>query len=404
MMNYNAQLAKVEEYVKIFLKEHADAKFFYHNQSHTNDVVSAAKKIAVHYQLDDRSWFVVCTAAWFHDTGYLVTNPETHELKSTELAQLFLQSINVNEEEIAAIKKCIMATRMPQMPESLLEQIICDADLFYLGTDEFNERRKRLKKENEAVKNIKIDGNEWRAANIKMLETYQYHTDYCRSLLEKNKIGQLEKMKSKQQEKLSEAIVASGENKSTENKDIIKSKKKKRPEKGIETMFRISTSNNVRVSAMADNKAHIMITVNSIIISVIAGLILRNIDENRMLLVPSLILLAVSLFTIIYSILATRPKISNGVFTKEQVEKKSVNLLYFGSFYKMDFTEYNSAMKKMMDDSEFLYGSLTKDIFWQGKVLGRKYRLLRISYTIFLYGIVVSVIAFAVAGFFTVNL
>lgn len=404
MMNYNAQLAKVEEYVKIFFKEHADAKFFYHNQSHTNDVVSAAKKIALHYQLDDRSWFVVCAAAWFHDTGYLVTNPETHELKSTELAELFLQSINVNEEEIAAIKKCIMATRMPQMPESLPEQIICDADLFYLGTDEFNEQRKRLKKENEAVKNIKIDGNEWRAANIKMLETYQYHTDYCRSLLEKNKIGQLEKMKSKQQEKLSEAIVAGGENRSTENKDIIKSKKKKRPEKGIETMFRISTSNNVRVSAMADNKAHIMITVNSIIISVIAGLILRNIDENRRLLVPSLILLAVSLFTIIYSILATRPKISNGLFTKEQVEKKSVNLLYFGSFYKMDFTEYNSAMKKMMDDSEFLYGSLTKDIFWQGKVLGRKYRLLRISYTIFLYGIVVSVIAFAVAGFFTVNL
>ena len=110
-----------------------------------------------------------------------------------------------------------------------------------------------------------------------------------------------------------------------------------------------------------------------------------------------MILLAVNVTTIIYSVLATRPKIANGVFTKEQLENKSVNLLYFGSFYNMNFQEYDDGIKAMMGDSEFLYGSLTKDIFWQGKVLGRKYRLLRTSYTIFLFGIIASVIAFTVA-------
>ena len=148
---------------------------------------------------------------------------------------------------------------------------------------------------------------------------------------------------------------------------------------------------------MADNKAQIMISVNSIMISVVLGLLLKNIDENRNLLLPAIILLVVNVTTIIYAVSATRPKIPDGLFTQEQVDNKSVNLLYFGSFYNMNFTEYDAGVKAMMADSEFLYGSLTKDIFWQGKVLGRKYRLLRTSYTIFMYGLIAAVLAFGIA-------
>lgn len=151
---------------------------------------------------------------------------------------------------------------------------------------------------------------------------------------------------------------------------------------------------------MADNKANIMISVNSIIISVVLGLMIRNLEQNNNLIIPTILLLIVNVATIIYSVLATRPKIPDGFFTKEQVENKSVNLLYFGSFYSMDFEEYHEGLKAMMNDSEFLYGTLTKDMFWQGKVLGRKYRLLRISYTIFLYGIIASVLAFTAAVVF----
>jgi len=77
-----------------------------------------------------------------------------------------------------------------------------------------------------------------------------------------------------------------------------------------------------------------------------------------------------------------------------------VNLLYFGSFYNMNFKEYHEGLKAMMADAEFLYSTLTKDTFWQGKVLGRKYRLLRTSYTIFLYGIIAVVAAFAISIIF----
>ena len=165
-------------------------------------------------------------------------------------------------------------------------------------------------------------------------------------------------------------------------------------------MFRIVASKNIKISEMADGKANIMISINSIIISVILGLMASTLRENQNLIIPTIILLVVNVGTIIFSVLATRPKIPNGRFTPEDVSNRSVNLLYFGSFYKMNFKEFNEGLKEMMDDSDFLYGTLSKDTYWQGKVLGRKFRLLRISYTIFLYGIVVSVLAFMTAIIF----
>ena len=411
-MNYHELLIKTEDYVNLFYREHRDANMFYHNQSHTMEVLGNTKKIADHYQLDDRSFFIVCAAACFHDLGHLIKTDELHELKSAELATIFFNNIGVAEEDIEAIKKSIMATVMPQQPQSLSEKIICDADLYNLGTNTFREKNKLLRKEVEAIGGVNIDGIAWRASAINMLENHHYHTDYCQLLLDKTKAENLARIKNRQEEKLGKLQAAEDlQNTEADNPGVIvagtaddskvsKLKKKDRPVKGIETMFRISSSNNVRISVMADNKAHIMISVNSIIISVVLGLILKNLDENRNLLVPTVILLAVNVTTIIYSVLATRPRVTGGVFTQQQVDNKSVNLLFFGSFYKMNFKEYDEGIKKMMADSEFLYGSLTKDIFWQGKVLGRKYRLLRISYSIFMYGLIAAVLAYAVAAVF----
>ncbi len=409
MMNYHELLKKVEDHVNLFYMEHADANLFYHNRDHMLEVLDNTRKLADHYQLDDRQFFVVCAAACFDDISHCVKGVEFHELKSAELASGFLNSIEVNEEDITAVKNCIMATKMPQTPVTINEKIVCDADLYNLGTDDFRKKNRLLKNEEEAIANSKIDGVVWRTSAISLLENHLYHTDYCQLLLNKTKAENLEKLKNRQEKKLNKAkAVALAQNTGNENAapiivepldtiKIIKPKRKDRPDKGIETMFRISSANSLKMSVMADNKAHIMISVNSIIISVILALVLKSLDKNAYLLIPTLIMLAVNVATIIYSVLATRPKVAPGVFTQEQVNNKSVNLLFFGSFFNMSYKEYEDGMNKMMADREFLYGSLTKDIYWQGKVLGRKYGLLRTSYTIFLYGIIASVIAFAIA-------
>lgn len=178
------------------------------------------------------------------------------------------------------------------------------------------------------------------------------------------------------------------------NSKEIFAKAKKQPAKGVDSMFRIAAANNVRISSMADNKAHIMITVNSIIISLVLGFIVRNVQDAPHYILPAVILLTMSVGTVIFAVMATRPKLAKGIFTQKQVEEKSVNLMFFGSYYQMEYDDYKDGMHQMMHDPDFLYNSLTKDVFWQGKVLGRKYRLLRISYGIFMYGLIVAVLSF----------
>lgn len=175
-------------------------------------------------------------------------------------------------------------------------------------------------------------------------------------------------------------------------------KKKKHHLRGVQTMFKSSSANHQRLSVMADNKAFIMISVNSIIITVAIGLLISRFSQNPRLVAPTVLLLIVSVITIIYSVLATRPNIPKGTFTREQVEQKKVNLLFFGSYYKMELKEFEYGITQMMDDSDFLYGSFIKDIYWQGRVLGRKFRLLRIAYDIFMYGIALSVAAYLTAA------
>ena len=140
-----------------------------------------------------------------------------------------------------------------------------------------------------------------------------------------------------------------------------------------------------------------MITVNSIILSAIISILLRKLDENSYLMIPSFMLLASSVITMIFSIVATRPSIPNGYFSKKDLEEKKVNLLFFGNFYRMSLPEYKEGMEMMMADEDFLYGSLIMDGYAQGKVLGRKYRLLRISYNVFMFGLILSVLAFIIA-------
>ena len=178
----------------------------------------------------------------------------------------------------------------------------------------------------------------------------------------------------------------------------IKDIKSQRPEKGIETMFRITSNNHQRLSDMADNKAHIMITANSIIISVMLSILLRKLEDNPTFVIPTLILLAVCVSCMVFSILATRPSMPKGIFTPEQIETQEINLLFFGNFFKMDFETYSNAMQTMMNDRDFLYNNLTRDVYAQGAVLGKKYKHLRAAYSTFMFGIIAAVIAFLIAA------
>jgi len=118
--------------------------------------------------------------------------------------------------------------------------------------------------------------------------------------------------------------------------------------------------------------------------------------SNSYLIIPTILFITFTVASIILSILATRPNITQGKFTKEDVANKKVNLLFFGNFHQMKLKDFEWGISEMMRDREYLYGSLTKDLYFLGLVLKRKYKILRVTYTVFMIGIILSVLAFAV--------
>lgn len=393
-MNYLEILDQVKTHIERAFASKLDDKLVYHNLAHTEHVAKHAVELANYYKLDDKDLFIVLAASWFHDVGY-IDKWEQHEQRGAEQAEAFLTERGVDQATIDAVKGCILATKMPQSPVGLLQQIVCDSDLYHLGSDDFKDRNRTMRKETENLLGKNIDKDIWRIGTIKLMENHHYHTDYCINKLSQKKKQNLEALKAKVQQDLAEAQFEAPPKKAVAPEE--KKAKSTRPERGIETMFRITSGNHQRLSDMADNKAHIMISTNSIILSVILSILLRKLEDNPQLIIPTMILLIVCVVTMVFSILSTRPTVPPGRFTLQDIEEKTTNLLFFGNFYRMGLPEYNAGIQKMMEDREYLYGSLIKDIYSQGVVLGRKYRLLRIAYNVFMYGIVGSVIAFLVA-------
>ena len=180
-----------------------------------------------------------------------------------------------------------------------------------------------------------------------------------------------------------------------------KSKKKKKKKKsaggsgrGVETMFRSAYRTHLDLSSLADTKANIMISINGIIISILLATIYPSIVQNPGLFLPSTILLLACLGSLVLAVLAARPRVTRRTVTGEDVRENRANILFFGTFINMEEDEFLDGMWELMGDRERTYTNMMRDLYSLGVVLGTKYRLLRISYTVFMVGLAVGVIAF----------
>ncbi len=386
------------EQTENFVTEHLAAElpnhFVYHNLAHTQRVVSAVKELIEKESLDEENKELLILAAWLHDIGYTKTI-DGHEEVSAEMARAFLTEINYADEHIKKVEALILATKMEHEPSTSLEGILRDADSAHLGSKSFFEISELLRKEWELTKNSHVSDLEWVETNLHFMTDHNYYS--------KSAINKWDNRKSKNLGKLlqNENKLKRDVNKIKLKKEGIEIKKDKMelPERGIETMFRVALRNHITLSDIADTKANILLSVNAIIISVALSNLIPKLDNpsNSYLIYPTLIFLAFTVASIVLSVLATRPNVTKGSFTKEDVANKKVNLLFFGNFHQMKLDDFEWAMHEMMKDRDYLYGSLTKDLYFLGLVLNRKYNLLRTTYTVFMIGIVVSVIAFAVA-------
>lgn len=396
-------LAAAEREVRAFFKERITPVYVFHDLQHTINVVEAARNIGNQYKVSDQEMEILLLAAWFHDTGYF-EDPADHERLSSELAEAFLEKQQYSEEHIRTVKSCIIATRIPQQPDGLLEEILCDADLSHLGNEQYWDRCGRLRQELSLARNIVMSERDWVDFELNFMMQHRYNTDVARSLYNKRKrkhIKQLNKQKLRLMPDAMEAIEEVGGKKKKRKKkksiDGAMELKELNLGRGVETMYRTTYRTHVNLSSIADNKANFMLTINAVVISFVITNLVPRILDDLWLAIPTILLLTVCLIALVFAIMATRPKVTEGTVTREDIESRKTNLLFFGNFYKMKLDDFHWGMTEMIRDSDFLYSSMTRDLYFLGVVLAKKYRLLRICYGVFMYGLIASVVAFVIA-------
>lgn len=381
---------KARQHAEEVLGNRLPRQFVYHNLEHTSDVAKAARIIGDVSRLTDDQLDTVLIAAWLHDIGY-VDGWNEHEQRSAATASTLLKEWGASAKKVDDVTRTILATRMPQNPQDIMGEVLCDADLHHLAMDKLKQCSENLRKELSTVKDVEFKSEEdWLKYNLNFLKKHAYFTEYGKTVLQP--------LKKQNAKKLKKELKGSKEAFQDIEKELEKIKKKtekgSRPDRGIETMFRTTSENHVTLSGMADTKANIMISINTIILSIVVSVLLRKLEEFPHLLIPTLMLVITCLVTIVLAILATRPNIAKGKFTRDDIHNKKTNLLFFGNFHSMQLQDYEWGMKEMMKDYDYLYGSMIKDIYFLGKVLARKYKFLRLSYTVFMFGFVTSILTF----------
>lgn len=382
-------LEKTKQFVVALLSKELNEDYLYHNLRHTQRVVKNTKELLNANHLGAAESEAVELAAWLHDTGY-TKGSANHEERSCEIAREFLSQEGYDANMIAKVSDCIMATARFAEPKNIWEEIIRDADASHFAQKSYLETSELLREELRLLGIADYTQKEWLETNIKMFRAeHRFYTEYAKEHWQPKKDKNLRKL-----------IKEKNADKEIAKKEALKAKyKTESPDRGIQTLFRVTLKNHITLSDIADTKANILLSVNAIIISLALSNLIPKLDNpsNTYLIYPTVIFVLFSVISMVLAVLATRPNVTSGQFTKEDVKNKKVNLLFFGNFHKMKLDDFEWAINELVKDKEYIYSSLTKDLYFLGLVLNRKYKLLRWTYTIFMIGMVVSVIAFAVS-------
>lgn len=183
------------------------------------------------------------------------------------------------------------------------------------------------------------------------------------------------------------------------DKQKLKNLKKKlakiepRSERGAETLFRLVSKNHYTLNTMIDRKSHILITINALILSIIIGTVLGQLEKDPHLIFPAVMILITNLISITFAVFATRPEPRHGNI-------KAGNLLYFGNFHDMEETDYTDKLTDLVYQGDELYKTIALDTFYLGKSIVRKHGFLRKSFDVFLVGLVLSVLGFIICHVF----
>lgn len=377
--------------------QHHDPRLLFHSYHYTRDLYRTAGELCRQAGVDTAITELVQVAAWLLPTGYL--HDYAHPAATSR--QQALRFLSSQQQEITwtadHLATLIERVGKQQAPQNTAEQILSDAYHIVTYIENYDTRHTLLRLEQELLLDRRHSAMEWAQWELQELLRVKLYTPHARlhyePRLAEHILGRKQRIeKLSRREDIRTPAEPTGPFQQLEAGNTARA---------IQTFFRANYRNHINLSAIADNKANIMISVNSILISVlITFLSYRNIGENNpRILLPVVIFIVSGAASLIFAVLSARPKVTSlhQEGTLPSISQK--NLVFFGNFVHLQLEQYEAAMDAMFRSDELIYGNMTRDLYHLGKVLDKKYRYLSVSYTVFMIGFVATVVSFLILLF-----
>ena len=356
-MTQSELVLKSFEHIKNYLESNSNL-LTYHNFGHSKNVAEQVFRLAKKADLGKKTIENLVLAALFHDIGYTV-DYNTHEEISANYAEKYLLENGLKPKRVAIIKSYIPATKCSWNGIDTNSQYLRDADHNSLASENYEQLNKNMWLEKINLEGLNIPEEKWIDQNISFFKQHTYHTEEARELYSKGKAKNLKLLLANKKEYAQD----------NELQTIGSSK-------AAQTQLKTSLRNHINLSAIADNKANIMLSVNAIVITVGLPIMSQHVYENKLLFIPIITLGLSSVISMAYATLSTRPVKMNGLTDLNQINKKKTNLFFFGNFFEMKFDEYEKGITEVIGDEELLENSIARDLFFLGKSLGAKFSYL----------------------------
>jgi HD superfamily phosphodiesterase len=375
----NTQLLdEAKEHVRLVLSN-IDSQCHYHNTEHTLMVYRSTIELANLTTLSEGDKEALYLSALFHDVGF-IQGADKHEERSAQMAEEWLTIKNYDPLQKEKVKRLILSTKMSVSPKGTMEAILNDADLSHLASKDYLRISENLRNEKEERIGQKLSKSEWLKININFFKEHQFASSEGQKVFGPGKERNLKELIDIRNQRKRRKAAKKAADKAT---SISESK-------AANTQFKTALRNHIDLSAIADNKANMMLSVNALILTISIPALGIQIGENPNMLLPFAALLITCMLSIIFATLATKPIVMSGTTDFADVKDRNANLFFFGNFYKMTRSKYQEGIQYVIENEDSLDSSIIKDLFDLGRALGGKYRYLSICYSIFMYGLIIT--------------
>lgn len=377
-----ALLDKARQWVLDLFNDHADHRLVWHTFSRTNELISLIARLARDEKLTREEYITLYLAGWFAYPGWLF-DPNAPEKINHRLAEQFMRAESQDELIIQQVQQLIPLANLQGQPASRTETILWDAALaLHFGEDYRNSQSLRRRETENLQDGHAIPAEVWQHQELEQMSAVRYLTASGKAHFEPlllDHIRSLQRKESRRTQRVTEELPARVNTNSA-----------------IQTYFRTSFHNHIHLSAIADRKAQMLISVNAILISVlITVLSYSNIAETRPpLLIPVTLFMVCGLGSLIFSVLSARPRVTRLPVRDLEPDLRWRHLLFFGHYTQLDADQYVDEMMGLQSQGEDLCRAMHLDIYHLGCVLDRKYRLVSIAYALFMAGFIGAVSSF----------